>query len=92
MNKGELIEKVLADKTAKIESKAQAERVVNAVLGALQNGLRKDKKVSVVGFGTFTVKKLGKRRVINPQTREKMWTKPSKTVRFKPGKSLKSSL
>jgi nucleoid DNA-binding protein len=92
MNKGELIEKVLADKAAKIESKAQAERAINAVLDAVKQGLKKEKKVGLVGFGTFTVKHRPRRRVINPQTKEKMWAKASKTVKFKPGKALKESL
>jgi len=92
MNKGELIEKVMADKAAKIESKAQAERAVNAVLDAVKQGLKKEKKVGLVGFGTFTVKHRPRRRVINPQTKEKMWAKASKTVKFKPGKALKESL
>ena len=92
MNKGDLIEKVLADKTAKFESKAQAERAVNAVLDAISMGLKKQKKVAVVGFGTFLVKHRPKRKVTNPQTGEKMWAKASKTVRFKPGKGLKDKL
>ncbi len=92
MNKGDLVERVLADKDAKIGSKAQAERIVNAVIGSIVIGLKKDRKVSVVGFGTFTVKNRPKRTVINPRTKEKMIAKPSKTVRFKAGKSLKHEL
>lgn len=92
MNKGELIEKIVGDKGAKIESKAQAERALNAVLGAIQGGLKKDQKVSIVGFGNFSVKKRPRRRVMNPQTKEKMWASASKTVKFKPGKALKESL
>lgn len=92
MNKGELVEKVMADKDSKIESKAQAERAVNAVLDAIKKGLKKEKKVSLVGFGTFSVKNRPRRKVVNPQTKEKMWAKASKTVKFKPGKALKDAL
>lgn len=92
MNKGEMVERVLADKEAKIESKAQAERVINAVIDAIALGLKKDRKVSIIGFGTFTVRNRAKRTVINPRTKEKMIAKPSKTVKFKVGKSLKEEL
>lgn len=90
MNKSELIEAVAKDKNADMESKAAAERAVNAVLDCLKKGLKKDKSVQVIGFGTFSVKKRKARSGINPQTGKKIKIKASKTVGFKPGKALKT--
>ena len=54
MNKTDLVAKV--QELAELESKAAAERAVSAVLEALTEGLKKDKTVALVGFGTFDVK------------------------------------
>ena len=89
MNKAQLIEAVR--KTIG-SSKADAERGVNAVLQSVKKGLKKDKAVQIVGFGSFTVKKRKARKGRNPQTGEKINIKASKTVGFKPGKALKESL
>ena len=89
MNKAQLTEAVR--KTLK-SSKADAERGVNAVLESIKKGLKKDKAVQLVGFGSFTVKKRKARMGRNPQTGAKIKIKASKTVGFKPGKALKSSL
>ncbi len=56
MNKAELIDLLLADKKSGFDSKASAERAVNAVVDAIRHGIHKDKKVQIVGFGTFTVR------------------------------------
>ena len=75
------------------ESKAEAERALNAVLGAVKKGLKgKSHKVQLIGFGTFEVKTRKARTGVNPQTGKKIKIKASKTVRFKPGKALKESL
>ena len=54
MNKGELIEAVAKDLKT---SKAQAEAAIGAVLGCISKGLKKDKRVQLIGFGTFDVRK-----------------------------------
>jgi DNA-binding protein HU-beta len=89
MNKAQLIEQV---KSTLKSSKADAERGVNAVLDGISKGLKKDKAVQLVGFGSFSVKKRKARTGRNPQTGEKIKIKASKTVGFKPGKALKDSL
>lgn len=89
MNKAQLIEAVR--KTIK-SSKADAERGVNAVLEGIKKGLKKDKSVQLVGFGSFSVKKRKARMGRNPQTGAKIKIAASKTVGFKPGKALKGSL
>ena len=54
MNKGDLIE-VVSDEAGL--SKADASRAVDSVIGAITNALKGGKQVSLVGFGTFAVKK-----------------------------------
>ena len=88
MNKADLIEAVAKDLKT---SKAGAEKAVNAVLSGIQKGLKKDKKVQLVGFGTFDVRKRKARTGINPQTREKIRIAASRTVGFKAGKEFKKS-
>lgn len=74
------------------DSKAAADRAVGAVLDAIQKGLKKHGEVSLVGFGTFKVKKRGARMGRNPKTGEQIKIKPSKSVGFKAGRPLKESL
>jgi DNA-binding protein HU-beta len=88
MNKAELVETIQGE----FESKAKAERAVNAVIDAVKDGIKRDGKVQLVGFGTFVVKKRKARTGRNPQTGEQIKIKAGKTVGFKPGKSLKDSL
>lgn len=88
MNKAELlaeIQKTLGADT----SKAAAERALDAVLEGIKKGIKKDKAVQLIGFGTFSVAKRAARTGINPQTKEKIKIKASKTVKFKPGTALK---
>jgi len=86
MNKMELVEAVKKELRT---SKAQAERSVNAVFDAVRKGLKKDKKVQIVGFGTFSVRSRKRRKGRNPRTGEVITIPASKTVAFKPGKNLK---
>jgi len=89
MNKGDLIEAVARDMKA---SKAAAERAVTSVIDNIAKGLRKDKKVQLVGFGTFDVRKRKQRKGRNPKTGEAITIKASRSVGFKAGQILKSSV
>lgn len=89
MNKGELVEAVA--KETKL-SKAAAEKALNAVLGNMTTGLKKTGRVSIVGFGTFTVRKRKARMGRNPQTGEEIRIAASRTVGFKAGKALKEKI
>ena len=89
MNKGDLVETVAKELK---DSKAAAERAVNSVLGNIKKGLKKDKKVQLVGFGTFDVRKRKARKGRNPRTGETINIKASKTVGFKAGQALKDSI
>ena len=69
MNKQDLIDAILANKEAGIESKAAAGRAVDAVLDGITAGIKKDGLVQLIGFGTFTVKERAARTGRNPQKR-----------------------
>lgn len=86
MNRRELIESLA--ETQKI-SKAAAEKTVLAVIDGIQRGLKKDKKVQISGFGTFSIRSRKARKGRNPQTGEEIRIRSSKNVGFKAGKNLK---
>ena len=73
-------------------SKAQADRAVGAVLEGIQKGLKKAGEVSIVGFGTFRVKTRAASTGRKPRTGEQIKIRASKSVGFKAGKPLKTSL
>ena len=89
MNQGDLIEKVA--KRASI-SKAEAERAINAVKEAIADSLRKNDKVTLVGFGTFAVSHRRARRGHNPHTAERIKIPATRAVRFSAGKQLKEAV
>ncbi len=89
MNKGELIEAVASHLG---ESKATASRALDAVLQSLTEGVQKDGKVSIAGFGTFRKKDRKERTAINPATKEPMHIPASSTVGFTPSQALKDSV
>ena len=89
MNKGDLIEAV-ADKAGL--SKADAGRAVDATVEAITKALKKGKQVSLVGFGTFAVKKRAARTGRNPRTGETIQIKASNVPGFKAGKALKDAV
>ncbi len=89
MNKQELIAAVLANKEAGFETKAAAERAVNAVIAGIETGIKKDGNVQLIGFGTFTIKSRSARKGRNPKTGEEIKIKASKTVGFKAGTAFK---
>ena len=89
MSKTELVEYVAESANV---SKAEASRVVDAVLAGITEGLKKDGKVALVGFGTFSSKKRAAREGINPLTKEPMIIPAKNVVSFKAGAKLKDSV
>jgi len=89
MNKGDLIEAVAGSTDL---SKADSGRAVDAVIEAITKALKKGGTVSLVGFGTFTVKKRAARQGRNPRTGEAIQIKASKVPGFKAGKALKDAV
>jgi DNA-binding protein HU-beta len=91
MNKAELIETIQAA-LGQDATKRAADEALEAVLSSIVKGVKKDKKVQIVGFGTFEVKERSKRIGRNPKTGEAMEIPASKSVGFKPATALKASL
>ena len=89
MNKAELIA-TLADEAGII--KTQANTALDAFVGAVTKTLKKGDKVTLVGFGTFSVSKRAARNGRNPQTGEVIKIKARKVARFKAGKELSGKL
>lgn len=90
MTKAELVEKMAAD--AKI-SKAAAGNALDSFITSVTKTLKKkDGKVTLVGFGTFSKARRKARKGRNPQTGEPIKIKASNVVKFKAGKKLKESI
>ena len=79
-------------KTAKTDSKAQAQRAVDAVFAAITKSLSRGEDVTVTGFGTFRTAKFAARTGRNPQTGESIQIPASVRPKFKAGKSLKEAV
>lgn len=90
MNKNDILERMT--KEHDFPSRAAAQRALDAVIESLKYGIKKDKAVQIVGFGTFTVKSRKARKGRNPHTGEEIKIKASKSVGFKPGKALKETV
>jgi DNA-binding protein HU-beta len=89
VNKAELIEAVA--ESADI-SKAAATRAVDTVIEQITQSLQKGDQVTLVGFGTFTVKARAARSGRNPRTGETINIPASKNPTFKAGKALKDAV
>mgnify|MGYP000638277298 FL=1 len=73
-------------------SKADAEKALKAVTDAVTDALKADEKVSLVGFGTFSVGERAARQGQNPQTGAKINIPAAKVPKFKAGKALKDAV
>ena len=89
MNKTDLIE-AMAD--AADISKAAAGRALEGLIDAVAAALKSGDPVSVVGFGTFTVRERAARTGRNPRTGEEITIAASKSPAFKAGKALKDAV
>ncbi len=83
MNKGDLINKVATEAGL---SKAQAGKALDSVINTVQKSLKKGDKVTLVGFGTWSVAKRSARVGRNPQTGAAIKIPAKKVVKFKAGK------
>ncbi|MBB1089071.1 HU family DNA-binding protein [Lysobacter sp. SG-8] len=89
MNKAELIEAVA--EAAEL-SKTDAAAAVDGVVSVVTKALKKGDTVTLVGFGTFQVRKRAARQGRNPKTGETIKIKASKNPAFKAGKALKDAV
>jgi len=89
LNKQELIDN-MAD-SADI-SKAAAGRALDAMISSISSALKKGDSLTLVGFGTFSVRSRAARTGRNPKTGETIQIKAAKVPAFKAGKALKDAL
>jgi len=89
MNKSELVDSIAEDAGM---SKADAQRALDSTIGSITKALKKGDTVSLVGFGTFAVKKRAARTGRNPATGETIKIKASKNPAFKAGKGFKDAI
>ena len=89
MNKAELVAKMAEDAGI---AKTQANAALDSMVDAVTKTLKKGDKVTLVGFGTFSVSKRAARTGRNPQTGAAIKIKAKKVAKFKAGKQLSDKL
>ena len=89
MNKAELIAKLSDDA---VVTKTQANAMLDSFISAVTTTLKKGGKVTLVGFGTFSVTKRAARNGRNPQTGAVIKIKAKKVAKFKAGKELSAKI
>jgi DNA-binding protein HU-beta len=89
MNKGDLINKVAESAGL---TKGQAASALDAVLDSIEGALKDKDKVTLIGFGTFSVSERSARTGRNPKTGNEINIPAKTVVRFKPGKKLADSV
>ena len=89
MNKAELVTAIAEHAEL---TKTQAAAVVDAFTSTITKALKKGDTVTLVGFGTFSVRKRAAREARNPRTGETIKLKASKAPVFKAGKAFKDAM
>lgn len=89
MTKAELIDKIASGTGL---SKADASKALDTALRAIQSALKKGQKVTLVGFGTFSVVKRKARKGRNPRTGDVITIPASRIPKFTSGKALKDAV
>lgn len=89
MNKSDLVEKVAKDCDI---SKAVAEKALNSVMDAIMEAMSAGDKLTLVGFGTFSVAERAAREGRNPQSGKAIKIAAKKVVKFKVGSKLADSV
>ena len=89
MNKGELIDRIAKD--VKI-TKGQASEALDSVINGVSGTLTKGGKVTLVGFGTFSISKRAARKGRNPATGAAIKIAASKAPKFSAGATLKAAV
>ena len=89
MNKAELIEQIASEAGI---TKTQANNAMDSFTGAIVSALQKGDRVTLVGFGTFSVSERAARNGRNPQTKEVIKIKATKVPKFKAGKDFSTAI
>ncbi len=90
MNKKELVSSVC--KKLGNTSLAEGEKVLNAVLEAICEGIKNTGSVQVVGFGSFKSICRKAKKTLHPTTRDPIEIPETQTVRFSPGKTFREAI
>jgi len=85
MNKNDLVQSIAS--AAKI-SKVAAEKGLNGMLSTMTNAMEEGERVTLVGFGSFSIVERASRLGRNPKTGEAVPIPPRRAVKFRPGKEL----
>jgi DNA-binding protein HU-beta len=86
MNKSELVGEIAKKSNL---SKKNSELALNTLIEVIGDTLKKGEKISLVGFGSYEVRKRKARRGTNPQTKEEIKIPAKKVAVFRPGKTLR---
>ncbi|MBL7085773.1 MAG: HU family DNA-binding protein [Candidatus Cloacimonetes bacterium] len=89
MNKQELIGKLAMEIDI---PKKKAGEAINTIFDSIRLSLEKEEKVTLVGFGSFSVAHRAARIGMNPLTKEKINIPATKVPKFKAGKRLKEAV
>ena len=89
MNKAELIDAMASEAGL---TKADSKQALDALVSAATSALKKGDRISLVGFGSFSVSKRNARTGRNPQTGKEIKIAAKKVVKFKAGKELEGSV
>jgi DNA-binding protein HU-beta len=73
-------------------SKTAAERAMNTFLASIVESLRRGRRVTISGFGTFIVSRRAARNGRNPRTGSAIKIPPAKVPKFRPSRSLKGAV
>lgn len=92
MNRRELIENMLKDKTLSTMTKKKLNEVIDVMLETIKRTVKKGDDVTLVGFGTFTKTRKASRLGVNPATGERIRIRARVVPKFKPGKTWKDIL
>lgn len=89
MTKEELVAKAAQETGI---TKTQADKALKSILGSIEGALAKGDKVSLVGFGTFSVARRAAREGRNPATGASIKIPAANVPKFKAGKKLKDAV
>jgi DNA-binding protein HU-beta len=89
MNKADLVTRISNDADI---TRQQAEKAVTVLMESVQQALSDGDSVTLVGFGTFSVRSRAARKGRNPQTGRELFIPASKTPAFKAGKNLRAAM
>ena len=89
MNKSELINAMAAESGL---TKTDSKKALDAFMAAITKALKAGDKVSLVGFGTFSVSERAARQGINPSTKQSITIPAKKVAKFKAGAELSEAV